>query len=246
MRPDEDALGTAMLDFQRGGLRGEAVHRDGSEVWDASVEENYFAPADDRFPYDSIDGPVLDAGCGAGRHALSFQRRGVDVTAFDVSPNAVRAARERGVEDARVADMFALRETFPRSGFRTALLNGTQLGLCGSLAGVSSLLAALAWVTDGAGTAVVDSYDPERIDDDPAAGFGGHRPDPREGVCRRSFHVEYDRDGRRLVGPSLSFVLFSPARLRDACVGTAWSVGEIRRTEGPSYYRAVLEDREEP
>jgi SAM-dependent methyltransferase len=245
MESDEDALGTAMLDFQRGGLRGEAIHRDGSEVWPAFVEENYFDAEEDWHPedralFESLDGPVLDVGCGAGQHALAFQRRGVEVTAVDISPNAVRAARERGVEDVHVADMFGLSEEVTRRRFGTALLNGTQLGLGGSLAGVSHLLADLARVTDEAGTAVVDSYDPRRIDAPEA--FGGYRPDPREGVCRRCFHVEYDRDGERLVGPSLSFLLFSPSRLRDACVGTPWSVEAIHRNapEAP-YYRAVLD-----
>ncbi|WP_254537077.1 class I SAM-dependent methyltransferase [Halomarina litorea] len=247
MESDEDALGTAMLDFQRGGLRGEAVHRDGGEVWPAYIEENYFGSPRDWHPdsrvlYDSLDGPVLDVGCGAGQHALTFQHRGTEVTAFDVSPNAVRAARERGVEDARVADMFDLPGEFPREAFRTALLNGTQLGLGGSLAGVSELLADLARVTDESGVAVADSYDPARIDAPDE--FGGHRPDPREGVCRRAFHVEYDRAGERLVGPSLSFVLFSPARLRDACVGTPWSVREVRRRDPEApYYKAVLAKR---
>ncbi len=247
MESGEDALGTAMLDAQRGGLRGEVIHRDGSEVWPASIEENYFGSPEEWHPdsrdlYDSLDGPVLDVGCGAGQHALTFQNHALEVTAFDVSPNAVRAARERGVADARVADMFDLSDEFPRDGFRTALLNGTQLGLGGSLAGVSGLLADVARVTDDAGTAVVDSYDPRHID---APGeFGGYRPDPRQGVCRRAFHVEYDRDGERLVGPSLSFVLFSPERLRDACVGTAWSVREVRRRGASApYYRAVLGKR---
>ncbi|MFC6836703.1 class I SAM-dependent methyltransferase [Halomarina ordinaria] len=241
MESEEDALGTAMLDVYRDDLRGEAIHRDGAEVWDASIEANYFGPTDawhsDAALYDSLAGPVLDVGCGAGQHALTFQHHGVDVTAFDVSPNAVRAARERGVEDARVFDMFDLPGPFT-DAYRAVLLNGTQLGLAGSLPGVAALLADLAPVTDGSGVAVVDSYDPGRIAPE---GFGGHRPDPREGVCRRTFHVEYDRAGERLVGPSLSFVLFSPARLRDACVGTPWSVREVLRRDGTPYYRCVLE-----
>lgn len=247
MRSDEDALGTAMLDFQRGGLRGEAVHRDGAETWPAFVEENYFGSHegwDERWRplYDSFEGPLLDVGCGAGQHALAFQER-FETVAFDVSPNAVRAARERGVEEARVADMFEVADAFPHGRFASALVNGTQLGLAGSLPGASAFLADLACVTTDDAVALVDSYDPARIDGETAAEFGGYRHDPREGVCRRTFHVEYDRetesgDRERLVGPTLSFVLFSPARLRDACVGTPWRVADVVRRE--VYYKAKL------
>ncbi|MWG36656.1 class I SAM-dependent methyltransferase [Halomarina oriensis] len=252
MESAEDALGTAMLDFQRGGLRGGAIHRDGAETWPAFVEENYFGnegagldldTVDERWRslYDSFEGPLLDVGCGAGHHALGFQRR-FETVAFDVSPNAVRAARERGVEDARVQDMFDLTEAFETSRFASVLCNGTQLGLAGSLAGVSSLLADFGRVTTDDAVALLDSYDPSRIDEETADEFGGYRPDPRAGVCGRTFHVEYDRgvdDGyERLVGPTLSFVLFSPDRLRDACVGTPWHVAEITHRDG--YYKALL------
>jgi SAM-dependent methyltransferase len=254
MQSEEDALGTAMLDFQRGGLRGAARHRDGATTWSAAVEENYFGDHADWAPavrerYATLDGPVLDVGCGAGQHALFFQTHH-ETVAFDVSPNAVRAARERGVEDARVLDMFELNDAFDPDRFASALVNGTQLGLGGSLAGVAALLADLARVTHEGATALVDSYDPARLD---AGAFGGYRPDPREGVCRRTFHVEYERaaggegngdDGdptrERLVGPDLSFVLFSPERLRDACVGTPWCVASVARREEGAYYSATL------
>jgi len=39
-------------------------------------------------------GTILDAGCGSGRDALHFARQGFDVTAFDASPEMVRAAGE--------------------------------------------------------------------------------------------------------------------------------------------------------
>jgi SAM-dependent methyltransferase len=41
-------------------------------------------------------GPVLDVGCGAGRHVLALQRRGVEVVGLDASPDAVGLARARG------------------------------------------------------------------------------------------------------------------------------------------------------
>jgi SAM-dependent methyltransferase len=40
-------------------------------------------------------GQILDAGCGVGRDALAFTRRGHGVVAFDASPEMVRLARAR-------------------------------------------------------------------------------------------------------------------------------------------------------
>lgn len=236
---EHDPLGGAMLDFQRGEYEeGACRHVDGADEMRAHVYENYFTPReewyeDTRSLLESLEGPVADVGCGAGQHALWFQDHGVEVVAFDVSPGAVRAARERGVEGARVLDMFAM--DFPRDRFRTALVNGTQAGLAGSLPGVRALLSDLAFVTDESGVAVVDSYDPAAIDPDE---FFGYRPDPRRGLARRAFHAEYERGGEREVGRSLSFVLFSPDRLRDATVGTPWDLDEVIPRE--VYYKAVL------
>ncbi|QEC50798.1 methyltransferase domain-containing protein [Baekduia soli] len=41
-------------------------------------------------------GPVLDIGCGPGRHVHALARRGVLALGVDVSPDAVRLARSRG------------------------------------------------------------------------------------------------------------------------------------------------------
>ena len=41
-------------------------------------------------------GPVLDIGCGPGRHLLALARLGVDALGIDVSPHVVALARHRG------------------------------------------------------------------------------------------------------------------------------------------------------
>jgi len=238
-----DPLGRAMLDYQRGGLCDDCRHVDGEDAWDAHVYENYFLPREEWVEVtfevlETVEGAVLDVGCGAGQHSLWLEEHGHDVVAADVSPGAVQAARERGVDDARVMDMFDL--SFPSGRFRTALLNGTQLGLAGSFAGVRQLLSDLAAVTDESGVAVVDNYDPSALDPET---FFGYRADPRRGVARRGFHVEYHRrndDGeiRREVGRTLYFLLFGPDRLADATVGTPWHLDEV--LGGDPVYKAVL------
>ncbi len=56
---------------------------------------------------------VLDLGCGLGRHALYFARNGFDVTAVDLSEDAVRYVKEKAEEEGlriicKMADMTGL------------------------------------------------------------------------------------------------------------------------------------------
>lgn len=244
-----DPLGRAMLEYLHGDL-GTLRYRDGADVRDGHVEEYYFSSPEtwsaetiallERLA--ALDGPILDVGCGAGQHALWFARRGVDLTGTDVSPHAVRAARERGLEDARVVDMFDLEAAFEADRFRAVQALGTQVGLAGSLAGVRELFASFARVTDEAGVAVVHNYDPAEVDEDVL----GSRPDPRSGIAHRCFHLEYepsleDDEGERTleVGRTLHFLLFGPDRLADATIGTPWTVDEVVSMPDATY-KAVL------
>lgn len=235
---DADPLGRAILDYRRGGLRGDCLYRDGAETWDGDIEGHYFTPREDwrddwRTLLESLEHPVVDIGCGSGQHAEFLQERG-EVVAIDVSPAAVEATHDRGVEDVRVMDMFEM--SFGTDRFRSALVSGTQLGLSHSLSGARQLLSELARITDEKGVAVVDNYDPTDLSPDDLLGY---RSDPRRGVAHRTFHFEYERDGDREVGRTLHFILFSPERLRDVTVGTPWHVAEVQPREG--FYKAVLE-----
>ncbi len=251
-----DLLGQAMLAYQRGEYeRGDLLYRDGDQMQDGLVEENYFGDPFDpsefasrRFEY--VDGPVIDVGCGAGRDALWFQER-YETLAVDVSPGAVEAARERGVENAEMMDMFDL--AVPDGQFRSVHVVGTQISIASSLTGMSALLAEFARITDADGTAVVDMLDPT------VEGFEevfGYRRDFRRGMARRTFHFEY-REGRHAeagddadpteprpgdtIGRTLDFLLVDPERFREAVAATAWSVtGVLRRDEGSAHYALAL------
>lgn len=50
----------------------------------------------DESVVEGVVGPVLDIGCGPGRHVLACARRGIEVLGVDISPAAVAEARRRG------------------------------------------------------------------------------------------------------------------------------------------------------
>lgn len=233
-----------MLAHHRG-EPGRLVYRDGAAVENGNVADFYFSSSD-TWEAETITAlervaghdPVLDVGCGAGKHLLWFADRDVDAVGIDVSPNAIRTARARGLDSGRliVGDMFEL--PFRDGAFGAVHAVGTQLGLGRSLAGIRALLAAFARVTHEDGIAVVDSYDPTRLEGD----LLGYRSDPREGVAHRCFHLEFEREtSERIVGQTLQFLLCSPDRLREATEGTPWQIADVLRADSSVHYRAVLE-----
>lgn len=91
-------------------------------------------------------GRVLDIGCGAGRHTLYLQRRGLRVTGIDTSSRLVELARRRGVKDVRESD--ACGELPFRDGeFDTVLLFGNNSGICGTMARFKGMLRELHRIT---------------------------------------------------------------------------------------------------
>ena len=66
---------------------------DGKAPWDIGKPQRTFAAIADR-----VTGPVLDAGCGTGEHALFFAARGLRVTGIDFVQEALRRARAKAVE----------------------------------------------------------------------------------------------------------------------------------------------------
>ncbi|MDY6764673.1 MAG: class I SAM-dependent methyltransferase [Halobacteria archaeon] len=234
-----DPFGRAIRDHHLGEQDEALLQRDGEEVQEHPIERFYFGEYTGEGEVGEwfekwLDGPLLDIGAGVGRHSLYFQEK-YETVAIEVSENLVKTMRERGVRDARHADMFSLRYNFERDRFASALSHGTQLGLVRSMEGLRRFLGDLAYVTDPEATAVVDCYDPES---EGTADLLGYRTDPTRGLAYRVMHFEYEGE----VGETLIFRLFSPDRLREATVGTGWEVSEIQR--GPDdnsyHYHAAL------
>jgi SAM-dependent methyltransferase len=99
-------------------------------------------------------GPVLDVGCGPGRHVLALQRRGVLALGVDVSAGAVQVARRRGAP-AMVGCVFS---TLPGAGrWATALLLDGNVGIGGDPA---ALLRRVAGVLRRRGRVLVEVEPP--------------------------------------------------------------------------------------
>ena len=83
--PQGQATGAYRLRDEHGGERPLELAR-----WTAE------ATAAEEALLDHVRGPVLDVGCGPGRHLVALGRRGIVALGLDVAPLAVRIARHRG------------------------------------------------------------------------------------------------------------------------------------------------------
>jgi len=77
---------------------------------------------------ESVSGPVLDVGCGPGRHAAALARAGYQALGIDTSVAAVRAARQRGAK----ALQLSVFGPVPNAGlWATVLLLDGNIGIGG-------------------------------------------------------------------------------------------------------------------
>jgi SAM-dependent methyltransferase len=173
------------------------------------------SPVDER-GLDRASGPVLDVGCGPGRHVHALSRRGVVAVGIELSPTAVRHAREGG---ARVVEG-SIFEVAPNPGcWSTALLLDGNIGIGGRPAALLRRVADL--LTDdgrvlveldppgnGAG-AVASDHGPEAgapppesetqtMDDDPGLGASADAAsasDPDEAPVPAGLRIRIESDG---------------------------------------------------
>ncbi len=89
---------------------------------------------------DQAQGPVLDVGCGPGRHVMALARRGIMALGLDITPSAVRLARRRG---ALVLERSVFDHVPGKGLWGSALLLDGNVGIGGDPRALLTRLAAL-------------------------------------------------------------------------------------------------------
>ncbi|NHM08077.1 methyltransferase domain-containing protein [Flavobacterium sp. CYK-4] len=157
----KDLFGKAILDFQTGNNPEDLITETSiSEADEMSVA--YLFRSFDAMPKIEqkalllAKGKVLDVGCGAGSHSLYLQNeRKLDVTAMDISANAIHACQLRGIKNAKVQNVMELQG----EKFDTILLLMNGAGMCGKLKNISSFLLQLKSLLNENGQILLDSSD---------------------------------------------------------------------------------------
>ncbi len=222
-------LGRALADVHAGD-RSAMLHIR-SDLWEDEIVPalEYYRPLDVGLPdlecraLSSCRGRVLDAGAGAGRHALELQQRGLDVVAVDVSPDAVAVMRDRGVRDARLADVFDL----VGERFDTVLMLMHGLGVAGTLANLELLLRRMDELLAPGGQLLADSADL-------AEAVGRVAAATSDDAASRG-EVEFQVTYLTLVGRPYPWLFIDPRTLNEVAQRTGFTCDVLARGASGSY-----------
>ncbi len=142
MKKNSDIFGLAFKDFLEGHTDGKIIIKtDVSGIEELPVM--YFFRGKDELPeWEQIAlkmcrGRVLDAGAGAGSHALILQDMNLNVVAMDISEGAVEIMKHRGVKNAVCSDFHSFSDN---KKFDTILFLMNGIGLAGNLEGLKNTL----------------------------------------------------------------------------------------------------------
>lgn len=158
----KDLFGKAILDYQTNNspedLLTETSISEADEMSVAYLFRSYDEmPKLEQKALQLAKGKVLDVGCGAGSHALELQNeRKLEVTAIDISENAVKACQLRGVNNVKVENILDLDS---ETKFDTILLLMNGTGIFGTLKETTKYLQKLKSLLNEGGQILIDSSD---------------------------------------------------------------------------------------
>ena len=156
----KDLFGKAILDFQTNNSPEDLVTETTISEADEMAVDYLFRPFEkmpkiEQKALQLSKGKILDVGCGAGSHSLYLQGKGFEVTAIDISENAIKACQLRGLKNAKVQNVLELEN----EKFDTILLLMNGTGIFGTLEKTTPFLQKLKSLLNPNGQILIDSSD---------------------------------------------------------------------------------------
>ena len=155
-----DPMGAAIYDYHKNGTADTLI------VHSSMFEDDEIPVADlfrqigqmpelEQMAMHLASGRILDVGAGAGCHSLALNKLGKETVAMDISPLAVKAMKEMGL-DAREINFYdpAFTQKFDTV---LMLMNGT--GIIGNLSNIDNFFARLKQLLNPRGKVLIDSSD---------------------------------------------------------------------------------------
>lgn len=244
MRPEQDAYGQEVYDYFQGKAAVEIIERDDGYIDLSNGPAFYFSPLEAWPPEEQqiiqrAHGRVLDVGCGPGRVALYLQTQGHEVVGIDNSPLAIKTAKLRGVQDARVLSITQVSRK-DLGMFDTIVMFGNNFGLFGSFKRARWLLRRFYGMTGENGRILVSSRDIYQTDN--PEHLAHHKRNRQLG--RMSGQVRLRVRYKAFIGPWFDYLMVSPDEMRQIVDGTGWQVGQVWRGEEGGMYWAMIQKNE--
>jgi SAM-dependent methyltransferase len=156
-----DLFGTAILDYQTNNSPEDLITETNISEPDLMHVAYLFRdfeqmPLPEQKALQLAKGKILDAGCGAGSHSLYLQNiENKQVYSIDISENAIKTCKLRGLKNAKVADIML----FDNQQFDTILLLMNGTGICGTMKNLTAFLQKLKSLLEPNGQILMDSTD---------------------------------------------------------------------------------------
>jgi len=240
MRTSQDAYGRVLLaQYESETPTAEIIERDDGYIDTGADPGAYFETyiewsAMERRAIRFAKGRVLDIGCGAGRHSLYLQEKGLDVTGIDNSPGAIKVCRLRGLRKALVRSISET-DKFKPGSFDTVLMLGNNFGLFGSAAGVKRILKKLSRITSQDARIIAGTRNPYLTTDPDHLQY--HRLNKKRGRMPGQIRLRV-RFGR-IAGEWFDYLLVSPKEMEALLRNSDWQIERLIGSGEPSYYAIV-------
>ena len=183
---------------------------------------------------------ILDIGCGAGRHSLYLQQKGLDVTGIDISPGAVKVCKLRGLKKAFVRPVADV-DKFKPNSFDTILMLGNNFGLFGSAKGAKQILKKLYRITSPDARIIAGTRNPYKTSDPDHLQY--HRLNKRRG--RMPGQIKMRVRFGKIIGAWFDYLFVSPEEMEDILSDTDWQVARFFGSEEANYF-AVIRKKSSP
>ena len=240
MKPEEDAFGQGLWAHYHGKESFEIVERDDGYI-DAMSPMAYFSEHKDWPPsvqkaMEFAKGRVLDVGCGAGRHSLYVQEKGLDVLGIDISPLAIEACRLRGL---RKAEVMSIDEVdFKPNSFDTIIMMGNNFGLFRSFKKARELLKRFHKITSPNALIVAQTGDPYATDN--PAHLEYHRSNKERG--RMGGQVRIRVRFKKYATKWFDYLMVSKEEMGEILKGTGWKVERFIDAEDSGYIAIISKE----
>lgn len=179
-----DPMGRAIADYfktrKADRLRGFSPMFEEDEIPLRTLFRTYKSmPGIEQKALNMAKGRTLDVGAASGCHSLVIQKKGIDVTAIDISPLSVETMKQRGVKNVREQDFF----TLEGQQYDTILMLMNGIGIVGTLDRMPEFFKLLDKILAPGGQVLCDSSDISYV-------FEGDMPD-MDYYGEQSFQMQY-------------------------------------------------------
>ena len=236
----KDAFGKALMAYYMGGSTPTLIRRDDGHL-DEHPLQVYFStyaewPEYEREALKYVRGRVLDIGCGAGRHSLWLQDKGLHMVAMDVSPLAIKVTQLRGVKNCMV--MSATELCFRLGSFDSVLLLGNNFGVAGNVRATKGMLKSLYEITSESGRIITTSRDVSKTSKPEHLRYHEFNRNRGRPIGQITIRIEYKGEA----DDWFDLLMTSKSEMEEICRPAGWEIEKVFEKE-QGVFASVLRKR---